>query len=62
MKPTKPNSTDSLSVWDGDPEPDVWYGPEGIDALLWADPVPYADPLMGEAADELMPAQAGDPR
>jgi len=33
-------------------EPDVWWGPDGIDALLWADPPPpYADPLGAEAAE-----------
>lgn len=27
-------------------EPDVWWGQDGIDALLWADPPrPYAEPL-----------------
>lgn len=31
------------SVYDGEQvnEPDVWWGPEGIDALIWADGVPY---------------------
>lgn len=24
--------------------PDVWWGEHGIDALLWADPTPYAPP------------------
>jgi hypothetical protein len=22
-------------------EPDVWWGPDGIDALCWADGIPY---------------------
>jgi hypothetical protein len=26
-------------------EPDVWWGEPGIDALLWADPTPYAPPV-----------------
>lgn len=25
-------------------EPDVWWGPDGIDAPIWADPQPYRDP------------------
>lgn len=29
---------------------DVWWGADGIDALLWGDPPPYADPLTTEAA------------
>jgi hypothetical protein len=28
-----------------EPAPDVWWGDDGIDALIWADPLPYADPL-----------------
>jgi hypothetical protein len=26
-------------------EPDVWRGPDGLDALLWADSSPYAGRL-----------------
>jgi hypothetical protein len=26
------------------PEPDVWWGEDGIDALTWADPIPYVVP------------------
>ena len=33
-------------------EPDVWWGPNGIDALIWADGQPYAVPLpAGPVAD-----------
>lgn len=32
------------------PEPDVWWGADGIDVLLWADPPPYVDPLITEVA------------
>ena len=24
-----------------DPEPDVWWGPDGIDAMCWSDGIPY---------------------
>lgn len=31
--------------WEGISEPDVWWGKDGIDGLLWADPPPpYAKP------------------
>jgi hypothetical protein len=29
------------SIWAVYPEPDVWWGSDGIDALIWADPKPY---------------------
>lgn len=29
---------------DYQPEPDVWWGDDGIDAMIWADPLPYGDP------------------
>jgi hypothetical protein len=31
------------TVWSHQPEPDVWYGPDGIDALIWADGTPYVE-------------------
>lgn len=40
-------------------EPDVWWGPDGIDALLWADPPPYAEPVP-EPAASAAPLWAGD--
>ncbi len=46
------------AIWDGDPEPDVWWGKSGIDALIWADPRPYEEPLSDAPAE----VSAGDPR
>jgi hypothetical protein len=45
-------STDSVGIsghlvvatWGGDPEPDVWWGEDGIDAMIWADGQPYSGP------------------
>jgi hypothetical protein len=34
----------SSAVWDYQPAPDVWWGADGIDALVWADGTPYAEP------------------
>jgi hypothetical protein len=31
-------------------EPDVWWGPNGIDALTWADGIPYAGPTSNSLA------------
>jgi hypothetical protein len=40
-------------------EPDIWWGPDGIDGLLWADPPPpYADPLAAEAAKASLEPEA----
>jgi len=36
-------------------EPDVWWGPDGIDALIWADSQPYADPWPDDIAAESTP-------
>lgn len=34
-------------VWSGGPEPDVWWGHDGIDAPIWADPRPYVSSPSG---------------
>jgi hypothetical protein len=48
--PTYPQGSPSCSsVWSDAPAPDVWWGTDGIDALLWADPVPYENPLVPSA-------------
>jgi hypothetical protein len=39
MKTINPNITSSRPGWDGLPEPDVWWGPDGIDAMI--SPKPY---------------------
>jgi hypothetical protein len=31
-------------AWNAHHKPDAWYGPDGIDALIWADPRPYDNP------------------
>jgi hypothetical protein len=30
------------------PEPDCWWGPDGIDAMCWADGIPYEYVAVGE--------------
>jgi hypothetical protein len=32
-------------IWNGGAEPDVTWGASGIDALIWADPPAYAEPI-----------------
>ncbi len=32
-------------------EPDVWWGHDGIDALVWADPIPYVLPDEDDAEE-----------
>ena len=34
-----------------EPTPDVWWGEDGIDALLWADAEPYAYPPKERPTD-----------
>jgi hypothetical protein len=41
MKPDDPPKIDAP-----DPVPDVWWGENGIDALIWVDPVPYELPSL----------------
>ena len=38
------NRAEQSSVWEWEPSSDVWWGPDGIDALLWADGTPYVEP------------------
>jgi hypothetical protein len=58
MQPTKPAPSEVNDIWQGDPEPDVWWGSNGIDALLWADPPPYAEPVP--EATSAVPQRADD--
>jgi hypothetical protein len=37
------DSHPSSTAWDYQPAPDVWWGADGIDALIWADGLPYAE-------------------
>lgn len=47
---------------DGVAEPEVWWGKDGIDGLLWADPAPpYAEPLS-DTDRQNIPPPTGDPR
>lgn len=39
-------------------EPDVWWGEDGIDALIWADPTPYERP-QSPAVCEPTPVSKG---
>jgi hypothetical protein len=51
-----------LPVFNGVPEPDVWWGESGIDADIWSDPIPYATPFVNASAEAAVPLLAGDPR
>jgi hypothetical protein len=35
----------SMAMWVGEPEPDVWWGNDGIDAPIWADGQFYGRPI-----------------
>jgi hypothetical protein len=54
-QPTPPLPTDDLA-------PEVWWSEDGIDALIWADPQPYAGAPPGPPAEAAVPLLAGDPR
>lgn len=43
------------------PEPDTWWGEDGIDALIWADPLPYEYPLTiaPREGSEAPPSEGG---
>jgi hypothetical protein len=41
MKPNRSLKIDAPAVPKPESEPDVWWGEEGIDARIWADPRPY---------------------
>jgi hypothetical protein len=43
-------------------EPDVWWGEEGIDALIWADTRSYAEPLPDAPVEVSALSLAGDSR
>jgi hypothetical protein len=49
------------SVSDGAPEPDVWWSADGIDALIWADPLPYCRPLPNGTIETHEPLPSGGP-
>lgn len=44
MNDHRPHARAKVPVPETLVEPDVWYGEDGIDALIWADPLPYRDP------------------
>jgi hypothetical protein len=46
MRPIDRHAGSPASLDCYEPTPDVWWGSDGIDALLWSDPPPYADPLV----------------
>jgi hypothetical protein len=50
------------SIWDDDPPSEVWWGEDGIDAPIWADREPYAEPLTDVSAEVAVPLLAGDRR
>jgi hypothetical protein len=52
------STTDAFPIWHNEPEPDVWWGEEGIDALLWADPRPYDD--VGEITASQVAAEVAE--
>ena len=42
-------------IWNGSPEPDVWWGEGGIDALIWPKPMPCAHPAASPTTPERRP-------
>jgi hypothetical protein len=42
MKHAQSTASSHDPIWNGSPEPDVWWDKHGIDALIW--PKPYATP------------------
>lgn len=38
------------SIYEHQPEPDAWWGSDGIDSMAWADGVPYAELTEAEEA------------
>jgi hypothetical protein len=61
MSTTEPNVLTSGPFGDAELVPDVWWGTDGIDALIWADPVPYENPLVPSAGETpTVQAPAGD--
>lgn len=62
MKTTKQNMPVPSPVWDDEPTPDVWWGANGIDAPLWADPRPYAGQSVDASTEAAVTVLAGDAR
>jgi hypothetical protein len=60
MQTIDPNTADRHPIWEDKAIPDVWWGADGIDALIWADPIPYADPAADVSARDSAPLLAGD--
>lgn len=50
MTTSNPPTKRPSGIWgnDSSPQPEVWWGVNGIDALIWADPRPYDDPPKPE--------------
>jgi hypothetical protein len=55
-------SAQPSGVLDDEPMPDVWWGEDGIDALIWADPRPYDGRPSETNIDAPAVLLAGDPQ
>lgn len=51
MKSKEPTMTAIGLLPPGDAEPDVWWGEQGIDAPVCADPIPYDVPAPARAVE-----------
>lgn len=47
------------SIWNPEPEPDVWWGEGGIDALLWANPRPLYQEAAQVVSEDAVLAHVG---
>ena len=59
MEPS-PVSESSQATFDVGAEPDVWWGPNGIDALVWGDPISYRRPIPEKAIEIREPVPVSD--
>jgi hypothetical protein len=44
MQTTTQHEVATDAGWHWEPSPDVWWGEDGIDAMIWADGQPYSGP------------------
>jgi hypothetical protein len=58
MRPKKPTVAAVQPIWDDGPAPDVWWGENGIDALIWADGRPCDGPTDPPRFTHLMSRDA----
>lgn len=58
MRPIDRHAGSPASLDCDEPAPDVWWGGNGIDALIWADGQPYGP--LDTCAQLCKPAIAGD--